>query len=45
MSQDLAGVESSKELLAADEKDPIVIPDGFVKIVQIRAARDTSNPV
>ena len=37
--QDLRGVTDSIQLLAEDPQDPIVLPDGFVKIIKVLPAR------
>lgn len=42
-AQDLAGVELAKKMLADEPKDPIIIPEGFVRIVQVRPARGTAT--
>jgi hypothetical protein len=37
--QDLRGVTDSIQLLANDPQDPIVLPDGFVRIIKVLPAR------
>ena len=37
--QDLRGVEEAKLMLANDPRDPMVLPDGFVRVVRVLPAR------
>ena len=37
--QDLRGVEEAKQMLAEDPRDPMALPDGFVRIVRVLPAR------